>query len=411
MTMLRARAIAADVAAGHLTAREALSLGDDAIARREETLQVFAHRAETGMPGTGPLAGIAVGVKDIFDTRDMPTGHGSPIYRGHRPVADASLVAMLRDAGATVAGKTVTTEFAWFQPGPTRNPHNEAHTPGGSSSGSAAGVAAGYFPAAIGSQTGGSVVRPAAFCGVAGYKPSFRLFPTVGMKQFSWLLDTAGFFAATTADVAFVAAACSHRALEVRQTDDAPRIGIYRSSIDGAITPAMADAVRTAADRAAEGGATVVEVTGPEEVEAARAAHAPIQDHEAYRALADERRHHRDLLSPKLRDYLDAAADVGPERYDDARRTANRARKAAHGLFADCDVLLMPSAPGAAPHGLETTGDSAFNRLWTLLGLPCLNVPGLRDGAGMPLGMQLVAPFGRDAHLLQAGDWLERHLR
>lgn len=411
MTMLSARAIARDVASGRMDAAEALHLGNAAIARDEARLRVFAQRPDELGVHHGPLSGVSVGVKDIFDTRDMVTAYGSPIYEGHRPAADASLVAMLREAGATIAGKTVTTEFAWFQPGATRNPHDDAHTPGGSSSGSAAGVAAGFFPAAIGTQTGGSMVRPAAFCGVAGYKPSFRLFPTVGVKTFSWLLDTVGFFAASVADVAFVAAACSGRALDTGEGDRKPvRIGVYRSGIDDLAEPTMRDAVGRAADRAADAGADIVEVDGSPAVEDARAAHAPIQDYEAYRALADERRHGRERLSAKLRDYLDAAAGVSPDAYDDARRRANRARKESRALFEACDVLLMPSAPGAAPRSLATTGDSVFNRVWTLMGVPCLNVPGMKDPAGMPLGIQLVAPFGHDARLLRAGAWLEARL-
>ena len=181
--MLSARAIAIEVADGRLTPQQALQAGLDNIATKEAKLQTFTQAAPELKPGKGPLSGIAVGIKDVFDTYDMPTTYGSKIYQGHQPVSDAALVNMLRHAGATIAGKTVTTEFAWFTPGPTRNPNNPAYTPGGSSSGSAAGVAAGFFPAAIGTQTGGSIIRPAAFCGVSGYKPSFRLFPTIGLNS------------------------------------------------------------------------------------------------------------------------------------------------------------------------------------------------------------------------------------
>ncbi len=374
----------------------------------EDTLQVFAHRRDDAPSNDGPLSGIAVGVKDIFDTHDMPTCHGSPIYDNHRPPADSALVARLRRCGATIAGKTVTTEFAWMTPNVTRNPHDTGHTPGGSSSGSAAGVAAGFFPVAIGSQTGGSVIRPASFCGVAGYKPSFRLFPTVGMKHFSWSLDTPGFFAKTVADCAAFAAILSDRPLQVAHEPRLLRIGLYRSTIDDHMSADMAQALQICAEACRAAGATVVDVDSIASVEAAHAAHAPIQDFEAAQALADEAMRHADVLSPQLRAYLDTAKKVSPETYDTARRTAKRARKASRDLFAQCDVLLVASAPGAAPETLESTGDSRFNRLWTLLGLPCVNVSGLRGENGLPLGLQVVAPFGQDALALQAAHWIEK---
>jgi Asp-tRNA(Asn)/Glu-tRNA(Gln) amidotransferase A subunit family amidase len=406
--MLSARAIAVEIEAGRLKPSEALQAGQDNIAAKEAKLQVFTHLNDAPKPGKGPLTGISVGIKDVFDTNNMPTAYGSKIYAGHQPVGDASLVSMLRNAGATIAGKTVTTEFAWFTPGPTRNPHNPAFTPGGSSSGSAAGVAAGFFPASIGTQTGGSIIRPAAFCGVSGYKPSFRLFPTVGLKHFSWSLDTIGFFAASASDVAFVAAACSGRDLAVNErARKAPTIGIYKSSIDDQITPDMTDALKRVAKLVQSAGAKTVNVRGPKAVEAARAAHAPIQGHEAALALADEMSRNRSKLSKKLRDYLKDCQSISADDYDNARRMANRGRKACHGLFDNCDVLLLPSAPGTAPRTLKSTGNSIFNQLWTLMGLPCVNVCVGRDANNLPIGLQVIAPFGRDKQALQAAHWLE----
>ncbi|MEM9678123.1 MAG: amidase [Pseudomonadota bacterium] len=408
---LSALAIAHEIAAGTLSPVEALKLGEGAISAYEDQIHAFTARPDTMQPAKGLLSGIAVGIKDIFDTADMPTRHGSPIYQDNQPPADAAIVTQLKNVGATIAGKTVTTEYAWFQPGPTRNPHNLNHTPGGSSSGSAAGVAAGFFPAAIGSQTGGSVLRPAAFCGVAGYKPSFRLFPTIGMKHFAWSLDTPGVFAASVADAAFVAAACSGRDLAVNErTQTPPVIGIYRGSADDQMDNDMANAIDQMAKRAKAWGAAVRTIAGPDAVEAARNAHGPIQDYEARIALAHELRTAPDQLSPNLRAYLEQAEAITPDTYDAARRTANKARKASHDLFQTCDVLLMPSAPGAAAASLETTGDSVFNRMWTLLGVPAINVPGMVDKDGMPLGLQLVARFGRDRKLLQAAHWLETRI-
>ncbi len=208
-----------------------------------------------------PLRGLPVALKDIFDTADMPTEYGSPIYAGYRPKTDASLVALIRRAGGTLIGKTVTTEFAHLDPGKTRNPHNLAHTPGGSSSGSAAGVAAGFFPIATGSQTGGSVIRPASFCGVAGFKPSYRLLPTVGMKCVSWHLDTAGLFAASVADVAFAAAAISDRDLRVDgRTPSSPRIGVLREQPWPAASDDMTAALDSAARAASAANARVRDI-------------------------------------------------------------------------------------------------------------------------------------------------------
>ncbi|MDD9909147.1 MAG: amidase [Ahrensia sp.] len=414
MTLVKpisAHMTAAAIASGETTPERALAQCSERMEAHEETLCVFAHRPAQLKIGDGPLRGILLGIKDVFETRDMPTGYGSPIYGDHQPVADAALVSMLKQAGATIAGKTVTTEFAWFEPGPTRNPHNTDHTPGGSSSGSAAGVAAGFFPAAIGTQTGGSIIRPAAFCGVSGFKPSFRLFPTVGLKHFSWSLDTVGFFAASASDCGLVAAACSGRDLDVTLDDDtAPRIGLYHGGDDHLMSDAMEMALSSAVQLAAKAGARITDIEGPERVEAARLAHPTVQDFEARLALADELHHSPGGLSKKLRDHLEAADDITPAQYDDARRTANHARKASHDLFADCDVLLTASAPGAAPHSLRSTGDSAFNRLWTLLGLPCVNVPGMKDTTGLPLGVQIIAPFGKDKRALQVAHWLERVL-
>lgn len=409
--MLSALAISAEISAGRMKRDAALKQGQAAADKLEDKLQVFTHRAIDQKAGRGPLSGIAIGVKDVFDTFDMPTRYGSRVYPDHQPVADASLVTMLKQAGATIAGKTVTTEFAWFSPGPTRNPHNPSYTPGGSSSGSAAGVAAGYFPAAIGTQTGGSIIRPAAFCGVSGFKPSFRLFPTVGLKQFSWSLDTIGFFAATAADVAFVAQACSGRNLRVDQNDSRPpRIGLYKSTIDDLISDDMKLALRRVAKIARKHGANTLPVRGPRQVEAARAAHAPVQGFEARLALGDERTRHPSKLSQKLRDYLRECGSISPQDYDDARRISNRGRKACHGLFDKCDVLLLPSAPGTAPRTLKSTGNSIFNQLWTLMGLPCVNICVGRDDNNLPIGLQIIAPFGQDKRALQAAHWLEQVL-
>tara|TARA_Y100000815_G_scaffold222091_1_gene208578 strand:- start:48721 stop:49974 length:1254 start_codon:yes stop_codon:yes gene_type:complete len=402
--------IIADIAAGRDTPAGAIARSRAAIGERDNEIHAFEALAPegTGTASEGPLAGIAVGVKDIFDTHDMPTRYGSPIYDGFRPRADAPIVAMARARGAYVIGKTVTTELAFLDPAKTVNPHDPAHTPGGSSSGSAAAVAAGMIPAAIGTQTGGSVIRPAAFCGVAGYKPSFRLFPTGGMKTFAWTLDTAGFFAANVADVALFAALLGGRDLGADPVTSPPRIGLYRSEIDNEASAEMRDAVTRAAAIAERAGATVVEVCEPEQIRRGRDVHAVVQGYEAAISLAHELAFHSDELSGVLRETLEEGRSIPPNAYDEARRAARHARKTATGLFDEVDILLAPSAPGAGPlRSLGTTGSALFNKVWTLTGNPCVNVPGLADSAGMPLGIQLIGRFGRDKQTLQAARWLE----
>ena len=416
--MLSALDLARRIEAGALTPAAVIDLCAQAIDAREAEIGAFVSldlagaRRQAQAPGLAalPLRGLPVGVKDIFDTADFATEFGSPIYKGNRPRQDAALVALVRRAGGLVLGKTVTTELAFLQPAKTRNPHDPARSPGGSSSGSAAGVAAGMFPVAIGSQTGGSVIRPAAYCGVAGFKPSYRLLPTPGIKHFSVYLDTAGLFAASVADVAYAAAAITGRALRVDQdTPAAPRIGLARTHVWGEASAAMQGAVENAAKAAAAAGARVSEPAWPPLLRDAFMAHPTIQDYEAYRTLAFEYDRHRDALSPILRTMLDKAAAITADDYDAARRTVKRARQALADLMADIDVLLTPSAPSAAP-GPETTGPAIFNRLWTLMGTPCVNVPGLHDASGLPLGVQIVGRFGRDHQALMSAQFLQQAL-
>jgi len=415
--MLSALDLARRIEAGTLTAAAVIDFCAAAIEAREAQIGAFAafdvERAKSAARNPAliktPLCGLAVGVKDIFDTADFATAYGSVIYTGHHPPSDSALVSMVRRAGGIILGKTVTTEFATLQPAHTRNPHNPNHTPGGSSSGSAAAIAAGMLPIALGSQTGGSVIRPAAYCGVAGFKPSYKILPTLGMKGFSWYLDTAGLFAAGVADVAFAAAGIAGRDLRVDQSEPKPpRIALARTHIWEEASAEMQAAVETAARKAAAAGARVSDVTLPPIFEDAFRAHAIVQDYEGHRALAFEYDHHQEKIGPILRAQLDHAASITAEEYDAARRTTKRARQALADLMGDIDVLLTPSAPGAAPEGLASTGASIFNRLWTLLGAPCVNVAGLADKSGLPLGVQIVGRFGRDRAALEVALFLER---
>ena len=415
--MLSALELARRIEAGALSPRAVVELCAEAVATHESEIGAFAaleldaarRRVEQQQLALLPLRGLPVGIKDIFDTADLPTAYGSAIYAGHRPKADAAMVMLIRRAGGLVLGKTVTTEFASLEPAGTRNPRNPAHTPGGSSSGSAAAVAAGMLPLALGSQTGGSVIRPAAFCGVAGFKPSYRLLPTVGMKCFSWSLDTVGLFGASVPDVAFAAATMSGRDLRVdgRPPQAAPVVALVRTPFWQDASAAMQKAVERAARAAERSGARVKDMELPPIFADAVRAHRIVQGYEAIRALAFEYDFHRDRMGPLLRAQLDDAATIDADTYDNARRITRRARRALIDLLPDGEVMLTPSAPGAAPKGLGSTGEPTFNRLWTLLGTPCVNVPGLSDADGLPLGVQVVARFGRDRFALSAAAWLE----
>ncbi len=401
------------IESGELSADAAIAQSAEAIDMNDKTIGAFVCRTESPRAqSAGPLRGITVGIKDIIDTADLPTEMGSSIYRGFRPRADAPVVMALKQAGATIIGKTTTTAFAANDPTPTVNPHNTGHTPGGSSSGSAAAVGAGMIPLALGTQTGGSVIRPASFCGVAAIKPSFRLLPTVGVKCFSWTLDTVGLFAAGVEDLAQGLAAMTGRAeLRLGAAVETPRIGIVTQDFAGAPEAAGAEALRIAAKAAERAGASVRAVALPEIVAEAWRIQPTVQDFEAHQALAWEYRANYDAMPPLLRGRLDQSAGTQPAAYDAARSVANRSRKALRGLFDEVDVLLTFSAPGAAPKGLVSTGEPRFNRLWTLMGVPCVNVPGYVAEGGLPVGVQVIARFGDDAGALAAARFVEEALR
>jgi Asp-tRNA(Asn)/Glu-tRNA(Gln) amidotransferase A subunit family amidase len=397
------------IAAGELSPDAALAQSLDAIEAQEKTIGAFACRAEhPRAQDKGRLRGIAVGIKDIIDTCDLPTEMGSAIYKGWRPRADAPVVMMLKKAGATVVGKTTTTAFAANDPTATLNPRNHAHTPAGSSSGSAAAVAAGMIPLALGTQTGGSVIRPASFCGVAAIKPSYRLLPTVGVKCFSWTLDTVGLFAADVEDLALALSAMTDRPELVPDTTmKAPRIGVVIQDFAGAPEKEGAAALQIAAQATARAGATVRTLALPDVLTEAWRIQPTVQHFEAHRSFAWEYRENTDAMPPLLRARLDQTKDITPVAYDEACAIALRARAALAETFEQVDALLTLSAPGAAPKGLASTGDARFNRLWTLMGVPCVNVPAYVADGGLPVGVQVIAPFGADAHALAAARFVE----
>jgi Asp-tRNA(Asn)/Glu-tRNA(Gln) amidotransferase A subunit family amidase len=419
---LTAREAARQIAERRLTAEALAAAYLDRIAARETVVGAWQYldrerslavaRQRDAEPTRGPLHGIPIAVKDLIDTVDMPTAYGSSIYRGHRPAADASCVALARAAGAVVLGKTVTTEFAAFTPGKTANPRNPAHTPGGSSSGSAAAVADGMVPLAFGTQTAGSVIRPAAYCGCIGYKPSFGLINRAGVKPLADSLDTIGVLARTVEDAAFFAGVLSERPALRHLTvpSEAPRFGLYRTPTWEEAEPATTaslDAARSALERA---GATIAELAIAPEHHGLTEVQNTIMHFEMVRAFAYERTLHSAELSPRFAQMLDAGMTIGADEYDRALARAAEARAGLDAFFGSCDAVLVPAAPGEAPVGLGNTGDPVFNRMWTLLGVPCVTLPARWAENGLPTGVQLVGRFGNDARLMACAAFLERAL-
>jgi len=372
-----------------------------------------------GLP-IGPLHGVPVGVKDIFDTADMPTEYGSVLYAGRTPSRDAAAVAMLRAAGAVIIGKTVTTEFATQAPGKTRNPHDPERTPGGSSSGSAAAVAAGMVPLALGSQTNGSVIRPAAFCGVLGFKPTHGLIPRHGMFMLSRTLDQVGVFARTVHDLALLAGQLV--GYDERDPDTRPRARIPFAEVaaEEPPLPPMFAFVKTphwerADEETKEAFGELIEHLGDrvEEVELFPSAaeawqwHETIMEAEMAANLEREWKEGRDRLSDSLRAQLERGREV---RAVDYQRAVARIRPI-HESFVELfeqryDAILTPAAPGTAPKDLASTGDPSFCTLWTLCGMPAVSLPLLQGTNGLPLGVQLVGPRDGDARLLRTARWL-----
>jgi Asp-tRNA(Asn)/Glu-tRNA(Gln) amidotransferase A subunit family amidase len=403
---------------GQTTPQAAIAATLDLIAEKEPGILAFVEiDTDARAAADGALRGIAVGVKDIIDVAGMPTQMGSPIYEGWMPRGDASVTAMFRRIGATPIGKTTTTPFAFLDPTQTLNPHSKAHSPGGSSAGSAAAVGGGMLPLAIGTQTGGSVIRPASYCGTAAIKPSYRLLPTVGVKCYSSALDTLGLFAATIPDLAYALAHLAGRS-EMRLAGDTAeesgaglRIGILAQDFAGPPEDDSAAALDFAIRGAERLGAKMVSVKAPAALADAYMIHATIQDYEVHRSLAWEYDNHRDLLPPILCAALDEARNVTAADFDAARRTAHQARGSLNGMMDGLDALITFSSPGAAPAGLSSTGNSRFNRLWTLMGDPCVNVPGFINDAGLPVGVQIITRFGSDDKALRVAAFVEQAIR
>ena len=356
-----------------------------------------------------PLHGIPFGVKDIIDVRGLPTECGSPLRRGRVADDDAPLVARLRELGAIPLGKTVTTEFAYFAPGPTRNPNRLSHTPGGSSSGSAAAVAAGVVPLALGSQTAGSLTRPASYCGVAGLvAPVGGPLDTTGFAGLSHTLDAAGILTRSVTDVrlAYLALTGSDRLADPVRNLERPRLAAWSGIELVDISDDMQTAVRHTVEAAVAEGAELVDFDWPALTPRLVEAHGTVMAYEASRALASEGRHPTQLSAP-LNDLLTQGRSITDRDYQDALAVAARARSAILTLLTDVDAIIGPAAPGAAPEGLSATGSPILSRPWQLLGLPALTVPGRLDGQGMPLGIQLIGHPSHVERLLSLGSGIE----
>jgi len=416
---LTAVEMASRIEAGTLTAEAVVQSCLERIREREPVVRAWTHvagdaalAAARAAPPGSLMKGVPFGIKDIFDTADMPTGYGSPIYTGCRPSFTASAATLPRAAGGVLLGKTVTTEFANRHPGPTANPHNPGFSPGGSSSGSAAAVADFMVPLAIGTQTGGSVIRPAAYCGVVALKPSFNMFAPAGMHANSETLDTIGIMARSVGDIAlFRAAMMAIPYTPPTMPERPPRVALCRTPYWDKAQPEGQAALEDAAKRLRAAGAEVVEAELPNACGNVAEVQSRHSYFEAPRNHAPERHRHEAQLSPALRHgRIEGGQKLTLDEFRAAWRDADRMRAAAQDWAGGFDAILTLPAPGQAPKTLASTGDAIFNGLWTLLHMPCLTMPAGKGPDGLPIGIQLVGKRYADARLLDIGFWVERRL-
>jgi Asp-tRNA(Asn)/Glu-tRNA(Gln) amidotransferase A subunit family amidase len=419
---LGARQVARLVAEGKASAEEVVDACLARIAAREGAVGAFSHvdpdaaraqaRAVDNGAASGPLKGVPLGIKDIIATRDMPTTNGSPIYAGNRPAYDASCVSVCRAAGATVLGKTVTTEFAYFFPGKTRNPHNLEHTTGGSSMGSAAGVADFMFPLGFGSQTAASVTRPAAYCGVIGYKATTGDFDLQGVCGLSASFDTLGFLCRELEDIALMREVMLGDPEPSPRAEASPlRIALVRTPHWDKADAATRRVVEGAAATLAGAGARVDEPALPKGFDDLAETHGRIMAFDAARARAWEYNEHRDQLSPQFAALVESGRAVAYGDYRAAHDHAADCRSRFDAWFADYDVVIAPSAPGEAPAGLKATGDPLFSRMWTLLHVPSVTLPVGKGDSGLPIGVQVIGRTHRDGKMIADAQWVYDRLR
>ena len=422
LNTLSATEAAAQIAAGKIQSEALVAACLAHIRAREPEVQAWAHldadlalaqaRERDRQPPRSRLHGIPIGVKDVIDTADLPTEYGSPIYKGHRPACDAACVAQVRELGGVILGKTVSTEFATRHPNKTRNPRDLRHTPGGSSSGSAAAVADCMVPLAFGTQTSSSIVRPAAYCGTVGYKPSFNLVNRAGLKFLSESLDTIGVLALTVPDAALIveelAGSAPARFDEVRSLK--PRIGFCRTPFWNRASPAMQAVLERSLPQLANAGAHVAAVELEGEFADLADVQVRISSFEFYRALTFERTRHAQRISDSLMQRIAAGGQITHAQYVQAHEIARRCRARLDDIYREYDVLLSPSATGEAPRGLNSTGDPVFGLTWTLMHGPAVTLPVFTGPGGLPLGAQVTGPRGSDARALLVSEWIRRTL-
>ena len=419
LNQLTASEAARGIESGDFTAEALTAACLERIAERDEAVRAWAHidrdaalaqaRALDRMPRKSRLHGVPVGIKDVIDTADLPTEYNSPIWRGHRPKADAACVALLRRAGGVILGKTVTTEFAQNHPAQTRHPHNPAHTPGGSSSGSAAAVADAMVPLALGTQTGGSVIRPAAYCGTFAIKPSFGSINRAGTKFVAESLDTIGVFARGVEDLELAMEVLASRPVAPAPAGS-PRIGLCRTPLWSAADSHVQKNLEAAAKRLEQAGAKVRDFELPPGTKQIFDNYRVIGNYESARALGWEYASFPSQISKTLTPRLQEGWKITRAEYDATREVIRNVGRTLAETLREVDFLLTPSAPSEAPASLATTGDPVFNRAWTMLGLPCVTIPHGKGTHGLPLAVQLVGAFDADSALLAWAHWTTKAL-
>ena len=419
---LTATEIVAAIGDGRTTCEAVMRACLDRIAAREPQVHAWAHlnpeaslaaaRAFDQSGRRGPFAGVPFGVKDIVDTFDMPTQWGTPIHKGRQPERDAACVALSRKAGGVLLGKTVTTEFANLHPGPTRNPHDLSRTPAGSSSGSAAAVADFMAPIAIGTQTTGSTIRPASFCGVFGYRPTYGEHRMHGVMEASGSLDTLGILARSIEDIALYRdVLLGIPAAPIVDIERPPRVGLCRTHVWDQVEPMTRALVEGAAERLARAGANVSDATLPAGCERLNDAHRWISSFEFARTFTYEIENHWDEISDTLRGgRLDDGINGSFERYTAAKQIAEECRRQVDAMFDDYDVLLTPAAFGEAPVGMAAFAGVPLFQIWTALHLPAVSLPVFKGPNGMPIGAQLLAKRHNDRGLFACARWAWQRL-
>ncbi len=415
---LSATEIADEIAAGRTNAEAVVRDCVARIAARDGAVKAFVNldgdyalaqaRALDRGPRRGPLHGVPIGLKDTIDTFDMPTEMGSPIFRGNRPRADASCVALLRRAGAVILGKTATCEFAGSAPPETTNPHNAEHTPGGSSSGSAAAVADFMVPAALGTQTGGSVLRPSSFCGIFGYKPTYNAFNKAGVWPAANSIDTIGWLTRSIDDIVLLTSVLRPQSPpSLRKLDGAPRVGVWRTDLWETAQAETKAAIEDAAARLGKAGAKVHDIDMPDAFAGLHMiARSTIGFYERAACMAFAWDHEREKLSPQMRRYIENGHKISRDEYVAGLRRLDECRALLPAVFGDIDVLLVPCVPGEAPKGLGATGDPSMQAIWTALHTPSLTLPTHRGPNNLPVGIQLVGDRYDDDRLLACARWI-----